>query len=222
VIVRAAALLAACLAAAGIAHASVFIANDAKRPQLAVDAKGYVEVTWLQGGATQTVVVPPAGLLTHGGSIGADVSRPAPGVRLPMMVTVRRGPGGMLYGLQKWQVQPNGPMELHLSRWKGSPPVVVKLADDGQRLSGTATNLGKPLSGFTKTLGGKRLRIYAFLDCFGCPAAPQGWSRMLGVAPKADGTFAVLLRPQWMGKRYRATVAGPAYAPDAQAQAAAP
>jgi hypothetical protein len=45
---------------------------------------------------------------------------------------------------------------------------------------------------------------------------------MLGVAPKADGTFAVLLRPQWMGKRYRATVAGPAYAPDAQAVVARP
>src|SRR5262245_43134703 len=69
VIVRAVALFTACLAAAGIAHASVFIANDAKRPQLAVDAKGYAKITWFQGGAAQTVVVPPVGLLTHGGSI---------------------------------------------------------------------------------------------------------------------------------------------------------
>jgi len=222
VIVRAVALFTAFLAAAGIADGSVFIANDAKRPLLAVDAKGNARVTWLQGGATHSVVVPPTGQLTHGGTIGGDVSRPATGVRLPAAVTVRRGPGGMLYALQQWQVQPNGPLELHLSRWKGAPPVVVKLGDDGQRLSGSVTNAGKPLSGFTKTLEGKRVRIYAFLDCFGCPAARQAWSRMLGVAPRADGTFAVLLRPQWMGKRYRATVAGPAYAPDAQAEVAAP
>jgi hypothetical protein len=222
VIVRALAPLTACLAAAGIAHGSVFVANDAERPQLAVDAKGYAKVTWLEARATQTVVVPPTGQLTHGGSIGADVSRPAAGVRLPMALTVWRAPGGMLYALQQWQVQPNGPMELHLSRWKGAPPVVVKLADDGRRLSGSVTNAGKPLSGFTKTLEGKRVRVYAFVDCFGCPAARRGWSRMLGVAPKADGTFAVLLRPQWTGKRYRATVAGPAYAPDARAEVAAP
>ena len=93
---------------------------------------------------------------------------------------------------------------------------------NGERLEGRATFNGRGVSGVTKTLEGKRLRVYAFLDCFGCPAKRQGWSRMLGVAPKADGTFAVLLRPQWMGKRDRATVAGPAYAPDAQAQVAAP
>jgi len=217
---RSAALVIACLTAAGAAQASVFVASDAKRPGLAVDARGYAKVSWLQSGATRTVVVPPTGQLTHGGSIGADVSRAAPGVRLPLALTVRRGPAGMLYALQQWQVQPNGPVELHLSRWKGAPPIVVKLADDGQRLTGSVTDLGKPLSGFTKTLEGKHVRVYAFLDCFGCPAAPTGWSRMLGVAPKADGTFAVLLRPQWMGKRYRATVAGPGYAPDAQAEAA--
>jgi hypothetical protein len=43
---------------------------------------------------------------------------------------------------------------------------------------------------------------------------------MLGVAPKADGTFSVLIRTAWKGSRYRATVAGPnagtTYAPDAQ------
>ena len=112
-------------------------------------------------------------------------------------------------------------MELHLARWTGSPPV-VRLAVDGQRLTGSVSNQGRPLTGFTTTLEGKRVRIYAFLDCFGCPAARHGWSRMIGVAPKADGTFAVLLRPEWMGRRYRATVAGPSSAPDAQAEIAAP
>jgi hypothetical protein len=44
---------------------------------------------------------------------------------------------------------------------------------------------------------------------------------MLGVRPKADGTFSVLLRPSWIGTRYRASVSGPnigtTLAPDAQA-----
>jgi hypothetical protein len=53
---------------------------------------------------------------------------------------------------------------------------------------------------------------------------------MLGVAPKADGSFSVFVRPEWKGKRkrkrkrYRALVAGPnlgaTLAPDAQAIAA--
>jgi len=44
---------------------------------------------------------------------------------------------------------------------------------------------------------------------------------MISVAPKADGSFSVLLRPDWTGSRYRATVLGPnlgtTLAPDAQA-----
>ena len=32
---------------------------------------------------------------------------------------------------------------------------------------------------------------------------------MIGVAPKADGSFSALLRPEWTGSRYRATVLGP-------------
>jgi hypothetical protein len=43
---------------------------------------------------------------------------------------------------------------------------------------------------------------------------------MLGVPPKADGSFSVYLRSSWAGTRYRATVAGPnvgeAFAPDAR------
>jgi hypothetical protein len=43
---------------------------------------------------------------------------------------------------------------------------------------------------------------------------------MLGVSPKADGSFSVYLRSSWVGKQYRATVAGQnvagALAPDAQ------
>ena len=59
-----------------------------------------------------------------------------------------------------------------------------------------------------------------YLDCFAC-GGKAGWIRMIGVAPRADGSFAVLVRPSWQGTRFRATVAGPnagtTFAPDAQA-----
>jgi hypothetical protein len=44
---------------------------------------------------------------------------------------------------------------------------------------------------------------------------------MLGLAPRADGSFAIRLRPEWAAKRYRATVPGPnlgtTFAPDVRA-----
>jgi hypothetical protein len=102
---------------------------------------------------------------------------------------------------------------------------VHTLAFDGQRLTGSAPFQGKPVTGYTSTLEGKRLRIYVYLDCLGCPGK-TGWSRLIGVAPKADGTFRVFLKPSWLGRRYRATVAGPnvgtTFAPDVQAEIAAP
>jgi hypothetical protein len=82
------------------------------------------------------------------------------------------------------------------------------------------------VSGTGPTPSGKAVRIYVYLDCLGCAASPSGWSPMLGVAPRADGSFAVALRPNWAGRRYRATVAGPnlgtTLAPDAVAYAAGP
>lgn len=221
---RAAVLLAAVLVSVPAAGASIFVGDDPTAPRLTVDSKGTAQVTWTQGGAKQSVIVPMKGQLSHGGGLGSDVSKPAPGVKLPLAVVVRRGPAGMLYALQKWQVQPGGPVELHLARWTGAPTTLT-LGDDGQRLAGTVSFHGAPFTGFTSTLEGKRLRIYVLLDCMGCPGA-SGWSRMVGVSPKADGTFAVLLRPSWTGRRYRATVAGPnlgaTLAPDAQAETAAP
>jgi hypothetical protein len=219
------AVLLAFLVTVPAAGASIFIGSDVATPRLAVDAKGTAQVTWTKAGAKQSVIVPMKGQLFHGGSLsGPDVARAAAGVRLPLAVVVRRGPGGMLCALQRWQVQPGGPLELHLARWSGAPTVIT-LASDGQRLTGSATFQGKPVTGFTSTLEGKRLRIYVYVDCLGCPGK-SGWSRLIGVAPKADGTFGVFLKPSWLGRRYRATVAGlnvgTTFAPDAQAEIAAP
>ena len=79
---------------------------------------------------------------------------------------------------------------------------------------------GHPVTGFSPTQAGKEVRAYVYIECFGCPGNPNGWMLMVGVAPKADGSFAVYLRSSWDGKRYRATIAGPnvdgMLAPDAQ------
>jgi hypothetical protein len=199
-----------------VAWGSVWIANGAAHPVLRVDAKGDAQVTWSGG----SVLVPPHGQLYHGGSLsGSDVSKPAPAAGIPFAVSVRRTPDGGLWALQAWQVMPGGPVELHLARWQGQPTRLT-LASDGTHLTGTLSFHGKPVSGTTFTLEGKHPRIYVYLDCFAC-GGKADWTRMIGVQPKPDGSYSVLLRPDWTGSRYRATVLGPnlgtTLAPDAQA-----
>jgi hypothetical protein len=208
--------VAASLGATASAGGSIFVVDDV-RPALRVDARGTAEISW----HGQSVIVPAKGQLTHGGSLaGADVSKPASVRGLTLALVTRRTPDGTLWALQSWQVEPGGPSEVHLARWKGAPTGLA-LSSDGGRVTGSATFQGKPVTGTTSTLEGKHLRIYVYLDCFACPAAHGArWARMLGVAPKPDGTFAVLIRPEWLAKRYRATVAGPnigtTFAPDAR------
>ena len=208
----------------GGADASIYVGADAVRPTLEVDAKGTAVVRFTARGKRDVVVVPARGQLYHGGSLsGPDVSRPVPAAGVPLALAVRRTPDGTLYALQAWQVLPGQPVELHLARWKGEPTSLT-LATDGKRLTGTARFQGKSVTGTTFTLEGKRLRIYVYLDCLGCGGKP-GWTRMIGVSPRSDGTFAAYLRPEWNGKRFKATVAGPnagvVFAPDARAEVAA-
>jgi hypothetical protein len=211
----------------GSARASIGIEGEggvavAGRPShilLRVDASGDALVTWTQNGSADSVLVPPTGQLSHGGSLrGPDVSRPGPLSLVPDAVSVRRTPDGRLWALQELQLGAQSQFELDLSRWQGAPTKLT-LSSDGTRLRGTLGFHGVPVSGHTFTLEGKTPRIYVFLDCFGCPGKP-GWSPLLGVAPHPDGSFAVYLRPSWKGSRYRATVAGPnigsTFAPDAQ------
>ena len=217
-------MFAAALAVVGVAHGSIYVGADAVRPTLQVDASGTAVVSFTSHGKPDVVVVPAKGQLYHGGSLsGHDVSRPAGAGGVPLALAVRRAPGGTNYALQAWQVVPGQPVELHLARWKGEPTKLT-LATDGKRVTGTASFQGKPVTGTTFTLEGKHPRIYVFLDCFGCGGKP-GWTRMIGLAPKADGSFAVYLRPEWAGTRFRATVAGPnvgtVFAPDAQTEIAA-
>ena len=217
-------VIATALTCVGGAGGSIFVGAAAVRPTLQVDAKGTAVVTFTSHGKPDVVVVPASGQLYHGGSLsGPDVSRPTPARGLPLTLAVRRTPSGMLYALQAWQVRPGQPVELHLARWKGEATKLA-LETDGTRVTGTASFQGKPVTGTTFTLEGKHPRIYVYLDCFGCGGKP-GWTRMIGLPPKADGSFAAFLRPEWVGKRYRATVAGAnigaVFAPDAQTEIAA-
>lgn len=204
-------------------QASISIAKNAVRPALRVDARGNAEVSWSSGGARRTLLVPAAGLYLPGGRISTpDVSRPTTIPGLPFAKVTRRGPDGTLYALQTWRVEPNGPVELHFSRWKGGITTVALSAEPAsgsERLVGRAQFQGKPVGGYSRTNSGIRYRIFAFLDCFSCPK--PAWRRIGGVAPRADGTFRLLVKPKFSGTRYRVTVAGPnrgsTLAPDASA-----
>ncbi len=201
---------------APVALASYDVATGASSPKLRVDASGVAEVSWTAGGSRHSFVVPRHGL-GHYGTVAGDVSK-ATSLALPLAVAVRKTPDGTLYALQRVAIS-GRPTSLDLARWQGTATGLT-LVDDGTHLTGAATFHGRPVTGFSSSLTGKRVRIYVYLECFGCAAARNGWSLMLGVPPKADGSFSVALRPSWTGKRYRATVLGPnvggQLAPDAR------
>jgi hypothetical protein len=201
------------------ASGSVGLATGATHATLAVDSAGDVQVTWSQGGAKESVIVSAAGKLTHGGSLaGPDVSKPTHVAGVPASLTVRNTAGGNLWALQQISNDAGKPPSLDLSHWSGAATSLT-LSSDGTHLTGTVTFGGKPVTGTSVTPYGLHPRIYVYLDCFACGGKP-GWSPMLGVAPRTDGSFSVLLRPTWTGSQYRATVMGPnagtTYAPDAQ------
>jgi hypothetical protein len=202
------------------ASASIEVTTGAARPTLRVDDRGNAEVSWVANGVRKTLLAPASGRVLPGGRLsGADVSRSARRDVVPMARVVRRTPDGYLWALQEWASKPGSPPELRLARWRGAPTKLT-LAVSGDRLVGRATFGGRPVSGFTTSPAGRRLRINVYLDCAGCAGAGSGWKRMLGVAPRADGSFSASIRPEWSGTRYRATVAGPnrgaARAPDAR------
>jgi hypothetical protein len=209
--------LAVVFLAAGTAHASVWVGENATRPTLRVDSKGTAEVRFTSRGRSDTVIVPAKGQLFHGGSLaGPDVARRVSTPKLPNAIVVKRTPDGRLWALQQLQVKPGAPLDLHLARWRGAP-TAIELARNGEQLEGRATFNGRGVSGRTSTLEGKRPRIYVYLDYY----AGGTWRRMLAVAPKANGTFSAFLRPAWQqASRYRATMPGPNigahFAPDAE------
>ena len=207
----------AALALAQLAAASYGIGFGVTSPALRVDAKGNAEVSWTEAGARHTFVVPKTGVGYHGALPGANVFKRAH-IALPMAIVTGTTRDGTSWALQQLAVS-GRPTSLDLSRWKGAPTELT-LTTDGTRLKGSATFEGHPVTGSSPTLAGRNVRAYVYIECFGCPAQPSGWTLMLGVSPKADGSFSVYLRSSWIGKQYRATVAGQnvngALAPDGQ------
>ncbi|HEY5058555.1 MAG TPA: hypothetical protein VII51_06020 [Gaiellaceae bacterium] len=207
---------------AASARASDWIVNGGSSPALSVDARASAEIGWSSGGTRTYLVVPPAGRVYHGRLSGEDTSKRAGAGGLPNALVVRQTADGTIGALQKWDVA-GQPVALHFARWSGAPTQLM-LSLSGTRLTGTVTFHGKPVFGTSPTPSGQAVRIYVIVDCLGCAASPNGWSPMLGLAPAADGSFGLALRPAWSGRRYRATVAGPnlgtTLAPDAVAYTA--
>ena len=219
---------------AGSTNAAIKVAGDALSPTLRVDSQGFAEVGWkTRDGMRRTLLIPPTGRVLPGGQLpGRDVSKPAATVQIPYKRVLRRTPDGALWALQAWQVVKGGPVDLRFSRWRGEPTNVTAQAtccrNGGETLQGAAAFQGKPLFGSSPTTGGKSVRIFVYVDCLACQGA-AGWGRIAGVAPKPpDGSYALFVRPEWLGERYRVTLAGPnlgwTYAPDAVAiaESAAP
>ncbi|MEZ5098979.1 MAG: hypothetical protein R3C15_04085 [Thermoleophilia bacterium] len=221
------------LAGAGAASASILVAENASSPTLKVAADGTAEVGWKARGARQTMTIPLTGRVRPGGTIAQDAST-AGAATIPFKRVVRTGPNGLTYALQAWRTRKGGPLELRFSRWQGEPPATLELAatcctsTGQQRLEGRALFRGKPLFGSSPTTAGTRIRIFVGLECLGCSAGKAGaFTRMASVAPaRPRGAFALLVRPQWEGTLYRATMAGPnratTYAPDVLTVAAPP
>jgi hypothetical protein len=206
------------------AHASIWVTNGARAPTLLVDARGNAEARWRDaGGRMHTLLIPRRGEVFPGGHVtGRDVSRRQPLSTVALAATVRRTPDGRLWALQRWQPVPGGPVELRFARWTGEPTAVSAEVVEG-RLTGTASYHGKPLFGLSPTTAGKRVRVLAYIDA----QSGSSWRRLLGVFPRApDGSFSVLLRPEWAAPAYRVTLRAPnlgwAYTPDARVVVTSP
>src|SRR5918999_1590845 len=195
-------------ATAGPAAGSIAVAYDAQRPALRVDSRGNAEVSWTGGGARRYLLVPPRGRVLPGARLSArDVSRATAAPRLPFQRVLRRTPDGRRWALQTWRPRSGGPVELHFSRWRGAPTRVTVTVTETV-LEGRADFQGRPVTGFSPTPEGKRLRHYAFVDCLGC-GGTRAWKRLTAVQTRANGSFRIFLRPAWRGSRYRVVVVGP-------------
>jgi hypothetical protein len=207
------------LAGAATASASITLGTNPQRPALRVDSDGNAEVSWTAGGIRRYVLVPPRGRVYPGRRLsGRDVSRSSSAVAIPFRRVLRRTPDGRLWALQTWRVRPGGPVELRFSRWRGAPTsvtIATKPQFEGDLVTGRATFAGRPVPLYSPTPEGKRIRSYAYID----RAVVSGWSRIGGVATRADGTFRRYVPPQLLGIQYRAVLPGPnigaTLAPDA-------
>ncbi len=217
----------AALALTPLAAGSVQVGSNPVRVALRVGPGGAAEASWTTGsGARRVAAIAPSGEIRWGrGIAGRDVSAPAPDVRLPLAVSVRRTPDGALWALQAWRRLRTGSVELRFSRWQGDP---TRLTLDAvcckwrsERIQGVAQFQGQPIYGFSSTRKGVPLDDSGrnvYLDSF----RKGGWRRMMGILThRPTGFYRLWIRPNWRGQRYRGTIIGPnrgwTLAPDARA-----
>lgn len=197
-----------------MAEASICFPGS-RDPTLRVNAAGAAEVGWLTAdGARRYAVVTRRGrVLMDRRMRGQDVSVRTRAVRIPLKRVLKRTPNGAFWALQSWKRKCGRP-ELRFSRWRGAPTKLTANAvccNDGQEVvRGRVTFHQRPVY---------RARVY--LDCFACPLNPDGWARFAVRSTRQDGSYAARIRPDWAGRRYRATAVGPNFAwtraPDARA-----
>ncbi len=213
-----------------LATGSIKVADGVvKKPRIKVIGNGDAQVSWTdKRGVRKTLVVPAKGRTLPGATLtGKNVARTTRAAKIPFRRTLRRTPGRTFYALQYWQPGKRGPAELRFSRWTGDPTEITLAASivgDKETIAGAAVFGGSGISGKTSTPGGVKKAIFVGLDCRGCSAG-QGWVRIVSRKPQApNGSFALKLRPQFEGRRYRVTIVGPnsgtQFAPDATATAA--
>ena len=133
---------------------------------------------------------------------GRDVSQRVSGVQIPFRVVVRRTPDGAFWALQSWRRRPTDAPELRFSRWRGEPAQVtaqVACCQDGSEVvRGQVLYHDRAVA---------NARVY--IDCYACSLNLDGWASVAHRQTSATGAYALVIRPEWKGTRYRATLLGP-------------
>ena len=209
------------LALAPGAMASVGVGSGAAKPTLRVDAKGNAEVSYTQGGARRTLLVPLKGAVIYSGRLtGPDVSKAA----TQPEASIRQG-------------APQRPRRLALraadvahARRRARAPVLALAgrADEAHvqgepegrrhRPAGNVTYAGKPIPTTSKVPGGSAVRQYVYLD----QRVDGKWQVLGGASVTRGGTYKQVLHGGPSRSALRASVAGPnigaVYAPDMTVQ----
>jgi hypothetical protein len=158
------------------------------------------------------------------------------GPKLAWAVAMCKAPDGSYWAVQEWQrklpdygVAPTAVqagLEVHLSHWTGSLPVLKINTDwawhQWDHLFGTFTYNGAAVYGFRSTASGQPLDPFGrnvYVDTYNSRYG-AGWKRENSfLTHKGDGVFCYSVNPHGshpagMGTQYRATILGPGVAPD--------
>lgn len=209
------AALAACVVSS--ASGSVCVTAGAYQPSLRVNSHGTAEVRWLTAsGASRYAIITPTGLCKHQGvrMAGRDVSHRVTGVHIPFRGVVKQTPDGAFWALQSWRRRPTEAPELRFSRWRGEPARVTAAAT-------CCRNGREVLRGQVVYHGRTVARARVHLDCYRCSLNPAGWAPLTSTQTTSTGMYALVIRQEWEGSRYRVTLVGPNFgwvrAPDMRA-----